>query len=131
MNVNDDKSASSYYEDGTAQYFARRYHDAIESLNKAIQLEPRHFRAYDRRGSAYKSLKQYDHALCDYNRALEINPTFDNALRNRAHVFRHNNMLRSAIADFEAARRYCNSDRDRERLDKFIASVRDKLHESD
>jgi len=130
MNVEPQKDAHAYYEEGTAQYFARRYYDAIITLSKAIEIDPRHYRAYDRRGSAYKSLKQYDHALSDYNRALEINPTFDNALRNRAHVFRHTNMLRAAIADFEAAKRYCEHERDRERLDKFIQGVREQLDDA-
>lgn len=131
MSVENDNNSRANHIAGEKHYFDKNYDEAIAFLTKAIDGDPRSYRAYDRRGSAYKSLGQYDLALADYNRALEINPTFDNALRNRGHVFRHINMWQSALEDFEASKRYCDSERGREVLDMFIEGVRKKLDEAE
>ena len=51
-----------------------QYQQAIEELNKAIELNPKLATAYLNRGAAYNSLGQYERAIKDLDKALELDP---------------------------------------------------------
>jgi len=51
-----------------------RYESAIQDASRAVDLEPRHWRALEVRGTAYRSLKQYEEALESLEAALQLNP---------------------------------------------------------
>lgn len=57
---------------------------AIEYYSKAINLNPKYFKALFNRGFAYDKLGQYDNAINDYTRAIEVNPNSAYAYYNRA-----------------------------------------------
>ncbi|MBR2518496.1 MAG: tetratricopeptide repeat protein [Selenomonadaceae bacterium] len=49
--------------------------EAIDDLNRAIQLKPDYSEAYGNRGFVYYMAKDYPAAIADYNRAIELDPT--------------------------------------------------------
>jgi tetratricopeptide (TPR) repeat protein len=63
------KSASTYMKED-------QYDKAIEDLNKAIAIDPRHEGVYNNRGNAYSRKGQYDRAIEDYSKAIAIKPTY-------------------------------------------------------
>lgn len=116
--------AQRHYIEGSEQYFAKQFQEAIDTLSKAIELNPQHYEAYDRRGSVYKKLGRFDQALHDFNQALAIDPTFHRAYRNRGHVLRDINLPISALADFEASQRYVKDEKKKDLVAMYIKEVK-------
>jgi len=56
---------------------------ALEYLNKAISVYPKHTDAYGNRGNAWVVKGNYDQAISDYNKAIELNPGAADASYNR------------------------------------------------
>jgi len=57
--------------------------EAINDYNKAIELNPKHSKAYYNRGLAKGELKDYRGAIQDFNKAIELNPNYAKAYYNR------------------------------------------------
>jgi tetratricopeptide (TPR) repeat protein len=77
---------------------AANYWEAIDDLNRAIELDRRRVDAYTFRAAAYRLVNEYGLAMEDANRAVELNPRLADAWLERAIL----NRLRS---DVPAARR--------------------------
>jgi tetratricopeptide (TPR) repeat protein len=61
---------------------------AISALDKAIELNPDNFTAFNNRGTIYfNKLKDYNKALEDFNKVIELNPTYGRAYANRANCY--------------------------------------------
>ena len=76
---------------------------AIKLCNKALELNPNNFFAYNNRGLAYSSLKQYERAIQDYDKAIQLNPNDDYAHNNRGWAYYCLKQHKKAIKDFEKA----------------------------
>lgn len=77
---------------------AANYWEAIDDLNRAVDLDRRRVDAYTFRAAAYRLVNEYGLAMEDANRAVELNPRVADAWLERAIL----NRLRS---DVPAARR--------------------------
>ena len=75
--------AGAFYNIGTAKYELKIYDEAIEYLNKAIELNPYFSNAYVYRGMVYYQLEKYSEALKDYNKAIYIDFNNEYAYTNR------------------------------------------------
>jgi len=53
-----------------------KFDDAIEDLNKAIELDPKYYAAYSDRGVAFAEKNQDDLALADFYKAIDLNPQY-------------------------------------------------------
>ena len=51
-----------------------QYQQAIDTLNRAIELDPNRAAAYLNRGAAYNGLGQYERAIEDLNKAIALDP---------------------------------------------------------
>ena len=67
------KIAEQYKEKGTKFAKEGRFEDAIENLNRAIQIEPNYAAAYNNRGIVFMQQGKYKEAISDFARAIEIN----------------------------------------------------------
>jgi len=65
-----------------ARTAARQLDLALEACDKAIDLLPSHWQAYNSRGTALYHLKRYEDAAASYRQALEIHPKSDIAKHN-------------------------------------------------
>ena len=57
-----------------------RYQEALEDINKSIELDPEYARAYKNRGIAYYFLGQNESAIADFQKALEMDPEIEEAV---------------------------------------------------
>ena len=55
---------------------AVEYRVAIEHLNRAIELDPKCYDAYNNRGAAHKELRNYGQAISDYRDALRLHDNY-------------------------------------------------------
>ncbi len=67
------KIAEQYKEEGTKYAKEGRFDLAIESLDRAIQIEPKYAAAYNNRGIVKMQQKKYKEAISDFNEAININ----------------------------------------------------------
>ena len=96
----------------TAQDYFRRafknddlgkYEEAIEDLNKAIELKPDYTYAYNNRGFAYNNLGQYNRAIEDLDKAIELDPDNTYAYNNRGFAYNNLGQYNRAIEDYDKA----------------------------
>jgi len=80
-----------------------RYERAIEYCDKAIELSPRDFEAYNNRGVAYANLGQPERAIKDYSEAVKLNPNHASAYNNRAALYDDLGQPERAIGDYSKA----------------------------
>ncbi|MEG4581054.1 tetratricopeptide repeat protein [Microcoleus sp. MON1_C5] len=64
--------AKDWVEKGRCLNSLERYDEALECLEKAIEIESKYARAWANRGDVLESLKRYDEALESYDMAIEL-----------------------------------------------------------
>ena len=98
----DDKEflAYIYFAIGCAKYHLGKYQDAIEDLDKAIELDPKLKNAYYGRGDVKYALGNFQDAIEDYNKAIELMTDYAKAYygRGATNLDLHNYI--KAIKDF-------------------------------
>lgn len=99
----DEMTAWDYWSEGWDFYFKYKYKEAIESYNKAIELNPRYADAYRYRGEAYDEMGEYDKALEDYNKACQLNPKDPFAFQSRGNLYKKLDLYVEALEDYEMA----------------------------
>ena len=92
-----------YNNRGNAYAGLGNYRQAIEDLNRAIEIKPTYADAYTNRGAAYAGLGNHRQAIEDYGRAIEIEPGYANTYFNRGNSYRGLGNYRQAIEDYDEA----------------------------
>ena len=92
--------ADAYYERGNAQFDAGEYDTAIEDYGRAIQLDPRHARAFNNRALAQAALGRNAEALADYSQAIALDPGYVRAYQNRLRLLEQQGDLKAMAADY-------------------------------
>lgn len=64
-----------YFRLGSAYYFDKQYEQAVNALQKAIELYPKAPDFYTTMAAAYREMKRYNEAIAAVNRAIEIKPS--------------------------------------------------------
>jgi len=64
----------SYYFRGRAWADKGEYEQAIEDLNKAVELNPKHANTFHFRGNMWQRKEGYNRAVDDYTKAIELAP---------------------------------------------------------
>lgn len=67
-------TADDYVKQGDALYFEGRFEDAIESYDKAIEIDSNLFAAWVGKGKVLRTLQRYEEALIANNRSIDIQP---------------------------------------------------------
>ncbi|KIX11274.1 hypothetical protein X474_26210 [Dethiosulfatarculus sandiegensis] len=81
----------------------KKYAEALQAINQAIQILPEYHKFYLKRGDIYLELKEYDLALSDYNKYLTHKPDSSSALYNRGLAFLKLKRYPDSIKDFSRA----------------------------
>ncbi|MGD9179286.1 MAG: tetratricopeptide repeat protein, partial [Desulfobacterales bacterium] len=94
----------AYFNRGVIYASGKRDYDlAISDISKAIERNPRLFKAYYSRGLIYDAKGNYQRAVIDYNRAIEINPKFANAYAKRGVFYGRIGLTRKFCLDLKKA----------------------------
>ncbi len=80
-----------------------RYPEAIETLNRAIALNPDHADSFYQLGNAFKTLKDSERATQAYTRVLELNPKHAEACNNLGTLLSGQKLYAEAVGFFERA----------------------------
>lgn len=80
-------SAKDYYSRGVDLYFKNSYDEALNALDKAIELEPDNPSAWYLKGIIFIDLKQYDEALFYFNKTIEVKPETTWPLFQKSRVY--------------------------------------------
>jgi predicted negative regulator of RcsB-dependent stress response len=73
------EEAEAWYLRAKVQYAEAKYDLALADLNRALERDPKHYRALEQLGLAYEALGKKPEALETYRKALAINPFLDDA----------------------------------------------------
>lgn len=64
----------------------KRYSEALMSVEKILQLDPKNAEAHAAKGSVLYLMKDYEGAETAWTRALELNPSFDSVRESLIHL---------------------------------------------
>lgn len=92
-----------YFHLGTALMQTGRDAQAVEPLQRSIELEPLYVLAHENLGISLDRLGRRDEALASYDRALALNPTRATVHHNRATTLRALGRYDEAKSEFERA----------------------------
>lgn len=70
--------------------YSAKFEEAIELLNKSIELKNDFEVSYFYRAVAYHSLEKYTDAILDYTKTIKLNPKMTDAYYNRAKIIIEN-----------------------------------------
>jgi len=76
---------------------------ALQLLNRALEINPEFTDAYNDRGNLYQDRGELDRALADYDRAIAVNPRFSTVYSNRGNALAKLGKYDEAIADYSRA----------------------------
>lgn len=67
-------TVEDYFEKGNEFFEQGQFQKAIEEYQKAIEINPNFYKAWNKMGHAYRALGNYEQATECYNKSLQINP---------------------------------------------------------
>ncbi len=88
---------------GNELYDLKRYEEALEAYNRAIQLAPNDALAYHNKGYALDDLKRYEEALEAYTRAIELDPNDAVTYYNKGYTLRNLKRYEEALEAYTRA----------------------------
>jgi len=92
-----------YHVKGFKLYRQGKYSEAIESLNKAIELYPQYAVAYYRIGLAFFEQGKYDEAIKHYQKAIQLEPDLVVAYENLGHALTKKGKYDEALKQYQKA----------------------------
>ena len=96
----DPQTSIDYINKGDSLDGLERYQEAIDSFQKAIELNPNDAIAIRKKGRSLHNLEKYDEAIACYDEAIKINPNFSEALQNKGSSLKNMNRHEKAITFF-------------------------------
>lgn len=97
-----------YLDNGIFDFQNGRCEQAIENINKSLELKNDWEIPYFYRAAAYQALENYDEAMLDYTKAIQLNENMTDAYYNRARIILsrkdiENPDVSKAVKDLEKA----------------------------
>jgi len=91
-----------YYGLGNARIAEKKYNEALNNYNKALDLK-QNAKSFHARGVVNKYLKRVDHAIADYNMAIKLDPYLIEAYYNRAILYFELQNYNLSLSDYNMA----------------------------
>ena len=88
---------------GLDHNYAKEYGMAIDTFNKAIEIDPNLAVAYSNRSWAYIELGEYEQAISDCDKAIELDPNLALAYSNRGLAYIRLGQYEQGVADCNKA----------------------------
>ncbi len=96
-------SGHPYNARGNISLAAKKYSEALQDLNKAVELTPRESSVFYNRGNVYLDLEKFDFALKDFTKAISLRKNNPDYFVNRAMTYDALEKLPDAINDMNSA----------------------------
>ncbi|MCY7274413.1 MAG: tetratricopeptide repeat protein, partial [Phormidesmis sp. CAN_BIN44] len=77
--------------------------EALTSYDKAIELKPDSYRAWNNQGDALEELERYEEALTSYDKAIELKPDSYRAWNNQGNVLEELERYEEALTSYDKA----------------------------
>jgi tetratricopeptide (TPR) repeat protein len=97
------QQAATYAEEGDSLFNEGRYDEAIESYDRALEIDPQLQAVWYQRGECYRLKGDYEAAIGDFGQSLEIEPRYLQALASRGESYRAVGRYDEALADLDEA----------------------------
>lgn len=94
---------SALIKKGVNQAKEKDYHQAINSFNDALALDPNSFDVYVNRGWTFRQIGDFKGAIEDYTKAIKIQSTKPQVYLNRGWCHKRLNQFDEALQDFNKA----------------------------
>ncbi|HLY18844.1 MAG TPA: tetratricopeptide repeat protein [Bryobacteraceae bacterium] len=91
--------AAYYYKQGREKTAKNELWEALQSFNKALEMDPKNPLSYNARGYVYLRLRSYANAIVEFSEAIRLRPEYANAFQNRAIALRRTGDEKGAAAD--------------------------------
>jgi|GEM_PF-2088966 len=92
-----------WYSKGAALISLGRFEEAIESLDRALEINPRNEVTWNNKGNALSRLGRHEEAIDCYERALKINPHYEVAWNNKGNAYARIGRLEDALRCYDRA----------------------------
>ena len=92
-----------WYSKGAALISLGRFEEAIESLDKAIEINPLNEITWNNKGNALSRLGRHREAIDCYDRALKVNPNYEVAWNNKGNAYARIGRLEDALKCYDRA----------------------------
>jgi tetratricopeptide (TPR) repeat protein len=79
--------AEELYEEALGRFETGRYGEALDNLNRLLEMYPDHPQVLFTRAATYDAMERYDEALADYDRILSMYPDDPDTLNNKGNVY--------------------------------------------
>ena len=96
-----DDDPSYHYRWAYEQYRRGYYMEALESINKSIELNPEEYLYFNMRGLIYHSAGELDDAMADFEAVLELNPYYTDVHNNIGATYVEMGRTDDALAEFD------------------------------
>lgn len=100
--------AESLTQQGTAFIFDNDTEKAREAFARALELDPKHYRALTNLGNLNLEAGNVDAAIASYEAALKINDSFSNAHHNLGVAYRKKGNIQKSVGALRRAQRNLN-----------------------
>lgn len=91
----------SYFDRGNEYFQKKKYEMAIQSLKKAIKINPNVKECYHNLGDLYFMTKQYDEARIQYIKVLKIDPKYKNSYFSLGNIYYTTRQYSKAIVNYK------------------------------
>jgi len=88
---------------GITQVKEKDYHQAINSFNEALTLDPSSFDGYVNRGWTWRQIGDFEDAIADYSKAINLQSNKSQVYLNRGWCHKRLNHMEDALKDFNKA----------------------------
>jgi len=112
------------YDMGVKAAKSGKYEDAIESLHKAVDKDPRNADAWNYLGYSQRKAGQLDAALTSYNNALQIDPTNKGAHEYLGELYLMTDNLPKAEELLKTLAQLCTSCEERRSLEEAVTAYK-------
>jgi tetratricopeptide (TPR) repeat protein len=90
---------------GTAMIYFNKTVEAKKAFEKAVTLDPKHYRAITNLGNLALESNNLDEAINKYEQALKLNENFANAHHNLAVAYRKKGLVSKSVSELKKAQR--------------------------
>ena len=97
------EDVDTWFSRGVASEKISKYEEAIQAYDKALEINPKFFYAWDGKGNILSKMGRYEEAIHSYYKALEINPEYANSWDGRGDVLSKLGRYIEAIQSYDKA----------------------------